>query len=299
MSDPTHFFGTADTEIKLSLVREYLETYTKALRGKFRRLWYFDAFAGTGTWSVKIPGKEADFLTEGYPERVEQRRGSATIAIDIEPRFDKIFLMDALPKHVAALMALREAHSDRDILVLAGDANKLIPDALRAADWRSTRAVMFLDPYGMQVEWETLQAIANTKAVDVWYLFSLSGLYRQAARNIEAVDPTKRRALTRMLGTDAWEQELYSSVDQGQHDIFSGLEQPEIRQRHADVAGLEAYVRRRLLTIFPLVLEPFALPVRRRPQLFSLFFAVSNDDPRALGLARKFGSHILKRGISS
>ncbi|GAI54351.1 unnamed protein product, partial [marine sediment metagenome] len=37
--------------------------------------------------------------------------------------------------------------------------------------WQNNRAVLFLDPYGMQVNWETIKAIANTEAIDLWYLF--------------------------------------------------------------------------------------------------------------------------------
>ena len=35
-------------------------------------------------------------------------------------------------------------------------------------DWSSHRAVLFLDPYGMQVEWTTIEAIARTGAIDLW-----------------------------------------------------------------------------------------------------------------------------------
>jgi three-Cys-motif partner protein len=72
--------------------------------------------------------------------------------------------------------ALRAQHPDRDIKVIAGDANQEIPQLLKFVNWRGVRAVMFLDPYGMNVDWSTLQAIANTRAIDVWFLFSLSGL---------------------------------------------------------------------------------------------------------------------------
>ena len=50
---------------------------------------------------------------------------------------------------------------------------KLLPNAnleiqnLCNKDWRSRRAVLFLDPYGMQVEWKTIEAIAATKAIDL------------------------------------------------------------------------------------------------------------------------------------
>jgi three-Cys-motif partner protein len=153
---------------------------------------------------------------------------------------------------------------------------------------------MFLDPYGMNVDWETLQAVAETRAIDVWYLFSLSGLYRQAARRAEAIDDTKRAAITRILGTDEWERELYAEPAQG-----NLLYNPVELQRTADVRGLEAYVRTRLQTIFPAVLPPLALPVNSRPQRFSLFFAMSNPDPHAIGLATRIASHILKAGMSS
>ncbi len=33
--------------------------------------------------------------------------------------------------------------------------------------------MVFLDPYGMQVEWSTIEALAATKAIDLWYLFPL------------------------------------------------------------------------------------------------------------------------------
>lgn len=292
--DQSHYFGTADTGIKLSVVENYLAAYMTALRPHFRKLWYFDAFAGTGTWSVKIPGHSGDMLNEPTPETVEHRRGSARIAIDTEPPFDRIFLLEEKLKHVKALLALREQYSGRDITVVHGDANTLIPQTIRSLDWRGARAVMFLDPYGMQVDWETLKAIAATKSVDVWYLFSLSGLYRQAARNIEDVDPVKRQSLTKMLGTSAWEKELYSVTNAGHVNMFDQLEEPEMLQRNADVAGLERYVLGRLRTIFPLVMEPLALPVNRRPQMFSLFFAVSNDDHKALALAKRFGKSLLK-----
>jgi three-Cys-motif partner protein len=145
----------------------------------------------------------------------------------------------------------------------------------------------------MSVDWETLKAIALTGAIDVWFLFSLSGLYRQAARNAAAIDEDKRAAITRVLGTDAWERELYAP---GPHGFFT--EQPTAR-RTANVAALQDYVRARLKTIFPAVLPPLPLPIDKRPQRFSLFFAISNPDGPAVGLATRIANHILKAGMSS
>jgi len=90
----------------------------------------------------------------------------------------------------------------------------------------------------MEVDWSTLEAIAKTGAIDVWYLFSMSGFYRQATRDHGSLDEDKRAALTRMLGTDAWESELYKA--RPENDLFGG--DPSM-SRHADVATLEAYAK--------------------------------------------------------
>jgi three-Cys-motif partner protein len=145
----------------------------------------------------------------------------------------------------------------------------------------------------MHVEWATLKAIAATESIDVLFLFSLSGLYRQATLRSGDIDDSKREAITRILGTDEWLHELYS--DLGQAELFGHGE----KHRTENVKGLERYVKKRLETIFPKVLDPLALPVEQRPQRYSLFFCISNPEPKAIGLATRIAGHILKAGSSS
>src|SRR5258708_14461741 len=115
----------------------------------------------------------------------------------------------------------------------------------------------------MELEWSTVEKGAATKAIDVWFLFPLSGLYRQATRDLADVDEHKRAALTRMFGSDAWQEELYPKTVR--EDLFDGFTE-EPRQRAANVAGLEAYTKSRLETIFAAVLKPLPLPLQGRPQ---------------------------------
>jgi three-Cys-motif partner protein len=288
-----HEFGAQHTELKLSLIEQYLRQFTLALRSKFPELWYIDAFAGTGSRTVRTDAKDGDLFDKPAPEQIEQRRGSAQIAIDVTPPFQRLIFIDSKPSHCKALRELAAKHPNRDIVVIQEDANRSIQAEANRDGWNGTRAVLFLDPYGMEVEWTTLKAIGQTKAIDVWFLFSLSGLYRQATRSTEHITEDKRAALTKMFGSEEWIGELYS--DLGQTDMFGGAPM----QRATDVRGLEQYVKRKLETIFAKVLEPLALPIERPPQLFSLFFCISNPDPKAIGLASRIAGHILKSGISS
>ncbi|KRR21883.1 three-Cys-motif partner protein TcmP [Bradyrhizobium retamae] len=291
-----HEFGGVSTDLKLSVVGNYLRQFTIALRPQFEHLWYVDAFAGTGERTVIIPSQAADMFGPGADARIERQRGSARIAIEVEPKFDRLVFMEKRPKHVAALNSLKSSHPNRNIEVIPGDANTAILSMLRNQNtWARIRAVMFLDPYGMTVEWQTLEAIRETQAIDVWYLVSLSGLFRQATRDAEDLDFSKRAALTRMIGTPDWEKDWYQMSRRT--DMFGDVD--ERLARTAEVDDMERYFADRLADLFPAVLPPLRLNDDRGIPQFALFFAISNPKPAAIGLAKRIAGHILKAGISS
>jgi three-Cys-motif partner protein len=79
-------------KLKLSIVESYLKAFVTALTPHFRELWYIDAFAGTGSRTVRDEARDGDLFDAPVPERVEQRRGSAQIAIDVNPPFSPSYL---------------------------------------------------------------------------------------------------------------------------------------------------------------------------------------------------------------
>jgi three-Cys-motif partner protein len=283
-----HEFGGQHTEIKLSIVEGYLKAYTTALRPDFDQLWYVDAFAGTGSRTVRTERHGGDLVEAPVEESIEHRRGSAQIALEIRPNFDFLLFIESNQNHAAALRELAAKHLQRSVFVAEDDVNSALKRMVSANSWSDKRAVVFLDPYGMEVEWSTLQALASTLAIDVWFLFPLAGLYRQASRRLIDIDQAKRAALTRMFGSDSWEAELYPVS--GEPDMFGAL--PE-RRRELNTRGLEKYVQTRLSEIFAHVLSPLALPVEKSPQMFSLFLCISNPAPKAIGLAKRIGNHLL------
>jgi three-Cys-motif partner protein len=288
-----HEFGSGLTDLKLSIIADYLHRYSTALSKQgFFELWYFDAFAGTGERTVRLSGSAGDLLSAPVEERIERRRGSARIALDTSPKFHRCIFIEQKKRHALALEALcsEEPYSSRTTFVVRGDANKAIQDHIQSVNWKKTRAVMFLDPYGMNVEWQTLEAIRRTKAIDLWYLVSLSGLYRQATHRGSALDEKKRAALTRMLGTLAWEKAWY---EQDRRVDLISMMSTEESYRTASLDRIEAFVLERLRSLFPTVLEPLRLRNDRNAPMFSLFFAMSNPSPAAAKVAIPIARHIL------
>lgn len=270
--------------IKLDLLARYLEFFSAALQHRpsreqpFTRI-YIDAFAGTGECDIK--------LGDGLRSTIA---GSAKIALDTAPAFDRLHLIDFNPKHVEELRGLVASPGDIDrVSIYHQDANKALIEIIQKTQWRSTRGVLFLDPYGMTVRWDTLQKVAATKALDVWYLFPLSAVYRQAAIDFNKVDEGKAAALDSVLGTTEWRTAFYSDSQQESflEDGKSG------GRRTAGPAEITSFVHARLREIFKgWVSAPILLPERGGPPMFALFFAVSNPAEPAVKLSKKAANHL-------
>lgn len=146
----------------------------------------------------------------------------------------------------------------------------------------------------MEIDWSTLEIIANTKAIDVWYLFPYSALYRQAAKSADALTPYQKESLTRILGTEEWRQVFYSPPPQ--RSLF-GNDDSDIR--HSDHHQMLEFVSERLKGVFPAVAAPKVLYQGNASKnssgapLFALYFAASNPAPKAYGLATKIAKSIL------
>lgn len=300
----SNFQGSVDTGIKLRALRDYLQAYSIALRDKgFARI-YIDAFAGSGTRTETTPA--LPLFGQEAPIEIDTP-GSAQLALSIAPHFDTLVFFEQDPDRFAKLERLRDEHSERRIVVRQGDANKYVSQLCEKMPWHRVqhgingmRGVVFLDPYGMEVEWKTVEAIAATRALDCWYFFPLSGLYRNAPHDPTKLDAIKEAALDKVLGTTDWRKRWYSHSI-GPSTLFESAEQAVVR---ADVDAIETYVTERLSSVFQgPVLPPLRLRHNgSRAPMASLFFAMSNPNPKATALGTKIANHILnasRSGISS
>ena len=271
-------FGGRWTSEKLDILQDYLGFYTTALRKQSFDLVYIDTFAGTGRCKIR-DGTGGSMIIAG----------SASIAL-ATPGFDAYQFVEADPVHLVELQELVANHPNGR---RAKIANRKAADVLQAIldsyDWRKTRGVLFLDPYGLQCTWEMLERIRATEALDVFFLVNLAGLFRQAARDAANIDESKAAILTAFLGTAKWRDALYTRA---QDDMFN--DDPQIT-RAAGWQGILDFTTKRLQELFPYVAPPRLLGGHRGPPLFALYFAVTNPNPAAMGLAAKVSRDIFKK----
>jgi three-Cys-motif partner protein len=293
-------FGGDWTQTKLDVLKEYLGAYTKALKDKptaaqpFRKA-YIDAFAGTGSRAARereTSGSPETLLFPDLAEPAPQKLldGSAKLALQVEPRFDKYVFIERSPERCQQLEGLKHEFPTLadDIDVRQGEANEVIQKLCAPLDaWKSRRAVLFLDPYGMQVEWKTIEAIAATKAIDLWLLVPLGvGMNRLVTKSGKLPESWHQR-MDAFLGTKAWYDEFYKVETKptlfGDHQV----------QVKASMDVMARYFNDRLKQVFAgVVEEPGVLWNSANNPLYLLCFAVGNE--RGKDIALRIANHLLK-----
>lgn len=291
-------FGGDWTEKKLSRLKSYLEAYTKIFRSNKAAshftITYLDAFAGSGYRKPRrpkaIPPPAVSLFGIPPTQAITLRKGSALLALETQPAFDRYIFIDRDEENVEALqeMAKQGTVKRSKIQIHCIDANKFIQKWCKTTDWRSNRAVVFIDPFGMQVEWKTLAAIGGTKAIDLWLLFPLG---QGVNRLLTKAKPPKgwEDRLTAMFGTDSWKDAFYTKF------VTRGLFEDEVvvNQKTADWASIEKYFVKRLETVFHGVSQkPLSLRNSKNVPIFLLCFAAGN--PKGSRTALKIADYLLK-----
>jgi three-Cys-motif partner protein len=281
----TQRFGSDHTNRKLETVQKYLSAYTTALKRQNFQLIYFDACAGSGSSAPKAGETQAALF-----EVDEITVGSAVRALEVEPAFDRYIFNDLKRTNVRSLSAI----VDSDFLQLKNrvqlsglDANEAL---IELFNWKSSRAVVFLDPFGLQIKFATLKKLAQTKAVDVWYLVPVHAMSRQVKGDGTVLDDGGR-SVDDALGYTGW-REVVQVVQEAQPDMFGHSKTGT--SKAVDAAWFETCAYERLSSIFEGGVLRETLPLgRNNLHEFSLMFAWANPSGPAK-LAAKLAKAVLK-----
>lgn len=296
MSD--HRFGGPWTEDKLNRLRKYLRAYmtifSRNERAAFLRPVYVDAFAGTGfrrqaSRQPEDPDPLFDVITDGDADSF--RKGSTYVALETDPPFAEYIFIEQNQEHAQVLQQLREdfPQLSQRVKIVSEDANSYLERWCIEGDWSRDRAVVFLDPYGMQVSWSTIAAMASTKAIDLWVLFPLGVAVNRLLLRAHPPEGAWADRLTTQFGTDAWRDVFYRVSRQ--RSLFGGS--PEM-VKDADFKRIAKFWIDRLGSVFEKV-APNPLPLRnsRNIPIYLLCFAAAN--PKGSATAVRIAQDILSR----
>jgi three-Cys-motif partner protein len=290
----SHQFGGPWTEEKLSRLKNYLREYTKIFARSSTASWYrttyLDAFAGTG-YRTKPPASPVRQLRLIEDEDAREfKKGSAWIALEVEPPFDEYVFVEHNPLFAAELHKLREQFPERKprIKIFAEEANSFIKAWCRETDWGRNRAVVFLDPYGMEVEWATLEIMAATGAIDLWLLFPLGQAINCMLTRGKIPEGNTARRLDLIFGTPEWRSASYRERQQ-----FTLLGPRELTIEEVRFREIGKFFVDRLNSIFAKTAKnPLPLRNSKNVPIFLLCFASAN--PKGAGIAVRIAQHVLR-----
>jgi three-Cys-motif partner protein len=265
------------TQDKLERVRKYLVAYSKIMAKRPYPYAYIDGFAGTGYHELEREENEAESL---FPELEEPAveaflDGSARIALQVEPPFHKYIFIEKSRKKTTELAKLRDEFPARaaDIIVQKAEANAYLQKLCLERSWSNRRAVLFIDPFGMQLSWETVAAIGRTKAIDTWILFPVSAVNRLLKKDGN-IPPSWKHRLDTMFGEPAWFDVFFPEEKSA---LFGDDVVVRRKIAHMDLFG--KYFNRRLATAFAGVApNPYTLRNTQGAPLFLLCFAAANPN---------------------
>jgi three-Cys-motif partner protein len=282
MAEAKQSFGGKWTAEKLQRLRKYLHAYVQIMK---RQTWceycYIDAFAGTGYNTPKDTEASEDSFAELLPEVASSETqaflgSSVRLALETMPAFMRYVFIEKDQAKAAELAKLKADYpnlADR-IEPRAGDANAEIQQICSTWNWRNRRAVLFLDPFGMQVTWDTIRAVAATNAIDMWLLFPAGiGVNRMLPKHGDIPEAWKRR-LDAFLGVpeSVWRPEFYK--EETESDLFGTSSST---QKVATIKSIGRYFNERLKTVFEHVApNPLELCNDSGTSLYLLCFAAKN-----------------------
>ena len=180
----------------------YLPAYTRIMnrqrgwcRGGFH---YVDAFSGTG----QPKARDEDRYVKGSPR----------IALDLDAPFDSYTFIEKVPWRAARLRELRAEYPNRRIEVVEGDCNEVLTQRITPVVRKefAARGFVFLDPFGTELAWQTIEAVAETGALETiinlpTMAFNRAGL----PRDPNSLTAERVRAMNRVWGDESWYDLFY------------------------------------------------------------------------------------------
>jgi len=243
------------SELKLDILKKYAGAYCTILKARNLHPIYIDGFAGAGTHIRKRTG--------------ELVKGSPLNALEIQPPFDELHLIDIDQNKVDALK--RQTAGMKQVHVYAGDANEILQDKVfpmvKYEDFR--RGLCILDPYGLHLHCTVIADAAKRGTVEIFLNFPTLDMNRNVLLwTPENASPEDIERMNAFWGDGSWRDVAYSTTG----NLFGWPEkQPNdviaeaFRERLQKVAG------------FKYVPEPVRMRNSTSAILYYLFFAAQKE----------------------
>jgi three-Cys-motif partner protein len=263
------------SEIKLDIVREYAQAYSRIMNTQpsIRKHIYIDAFAGAGHHISRVTN---EFV-----------KGSPLNALLIEPPFSECHLIDL---DGSRTKELQRVIGDRpDVTVYEEDANEVLLKKIfpRCKYTDFHRALCLLDPYSLSVDWKVIETAGQMKSIEIFFNFMIMDVNMNILlRNPERVPSAQVERMDKAWGDHSWRNIAYKKVP----TLFGDLEEKK------DNATIAEAFRERLEKVAGFKFVPRPIPMRNNQGAIVYYFYFASPNKTGAKIVSSIFNKYRERG---
>jgi three-Cys-motif partner protein len=267
-------FGGSWTERKMQIVVDYAKAYLVIMNKQtWAKTIYFDGFAGSG-------------LIEEEKEEIKKGTALRILDISIPKPFDLYYFVELdqdRKKHLEE--TIQKNYFGKNAHVVQADCNdKLIKLADFLKKNKKYRALAFIDPYGMSVNWNSIEVLKDL-GIDLWILIPTGiGVNRLLKKdgNISEAWLNKLEIFLG-IGKEKIKETFYKRYSS--YNLFEDkMETFETKQYNA-IEKIHQLYKERLKTVFKYVSNAFVL--RNSTKAIMYHFIMATNNPNAMKIANE------------
>ncbi|MEM5777817.1 MAG: three-Cys-motif partner protein TcmP [Candidatus Aenigmatarchaeota archaeon] len=287
-------WGGKWTEEKLDTFEKYVDAYLTIMNAQKRKYkgWpttiYFDGFAGSGNRVDKNKINEIPTLDMDISEEEKKLyQGSAERVLRLEKKFDYYYFVD---NDNEAIENLKQKLSDSNLIF---DKCKFIHDdvnnqLVKLSEFLNSKkaALVLLDPFGMQINWASIEKLKN-KRVDLWILLPSGVIINRLLDNNGELRFSDK--LENFFGLSIKEIKNIFYKEAKVLNIFGDVEN-KIEKKYDSIQKIAEVYIKQLKSIWKYVTEkPLILYNTKNVPIYHFIFASNNEK------ARKIANQIIEK----
>lgn len=288
INEPSGEWGGPWTEKKLEAFSKYVWSYLTIMK-KYPH-WktiYFDGFAGSGTREQAI---NTDLMQQLKITEEEEKtyKGAAERVLGLpELGFNFYYFIDKNEDSLTRLQAtLDEKFKDKTIVYRAGNANHQITELAKALRTKHYAALVFLDPFGMQIDWSSIAELKDTRS-DIWILVPTGVIVNRLLDRAGKLEFSNKLQSFFGLSIDEIKSHFYEEKKVqtlfGEEEFVTKVSQP--------IEKIARLYAERMKTIWKHVTdEPLVLKNRNGVPIFHFVFASNNETAKKI--AKQIIQHV-------
>lgn len=290
--EPLSRWGGSWTEKKLDTFSKYVWSYLSIMKNHPNwRTIYFDGFAGSGERGVDIQTNKVLFEELDIKDEISVYKGSAERVLNLKDNlaFNYYYFIDTDKEALAFLQERIEERfgAQENIIFRNDDVNNQLLElsaVMRRAEQKYA-ALIFLDPFGMQIKWKSIASQKNTRT-DIWILLPTGVIVNRLLDKNGKLKHIQK--LTSFFGLTEQKIKDFFYRKETQQTLFG--EEERIRKVTEPIEKIATLYIERLKTIWKYVTrKPLVLHNSKHVPIYHLVFASNNNT------ALRIASQIIQR----